>query len=270
MHPIEQLRYVARANGADAGLLVQEAASGLSVFRNDRAALLTGVRQLLTRQPTIGPLWWMASRLVAASDLVSESRQIIDELRGDPTAKELAYALPDQDLNRLTVAIAGWPDTVVRSLQRRGDVRALVLDVEGQGPAAVRRLENQDVEAEDVYPANMAGVVEDSDLIIIEASVAGPSAAVVDVANVALAATAKALGKPVWLVAARGRALPEIYWQEIVARISDADLPPWLSPHEILSYGLVDRIATDKALLMPEEFQESQMPITSEILKSMT
>ena len=41
VHPIEQLRYVARASGADAGLLVQEAASALGVFRHDRPGLVT-------------------------------------------------------------------------------------------------------------------------------------------------------------------------------------------------------------------------------------
>ncbi len=268
MHPIEQLRYVARANGADAGLLVQEAASGLAVFRNDRPALLTGVRRLLTRQPTIGPLWSMGARLVAANDVVSESRQIIEEIRNDPTAKELAYALPDQTAT--SIAIAGWPDTVLRALQRRGDIQVLVLDIEGQGPAVVRRLENQDVEAEDLDPARVAGAVEDADLVLIEAAVAGPSAAVVEIGNVGLAATAKALSKPVWLVCSRGRALPELFWQEIVVRIGNTGLPPWLSPHEILSYGLVDRFVTDDGLLLPAEFGAPEIPLTSEILKSLT
>ena len=248
-------------------MLVQEAASGLSVFHNDRPALLTGVRRLLTRQPTVGPLWWMGARLVAAGEVRAESRQIIDELRKDPTAKELAYAIPD---TAPTVAFAGWPDTIVRALPKRGDIRALVVDIEGQGRPVVRRLDSQDVDIEDVDPAQMAGVVEDSDLICIEAAAAGPAAAVVDVGCVALAATAKALSKPVWLVVSRGRALPEMFWQEIAHRAVDADLPPWLSPHEVLSYGLVDRFITDNGPTSLADFKPAEMPATSEITKPLT
>ena len=90
VHPIEQLRYVARASGADAGLLVQEAASALGVFRHDRPGLVTAARRLLTRQPTVGPLWWMCSRLTMAADPWAEARAVIEELRADRTDRELA------------------------------------------------------------------------------------------------------------------------------------------------------------------------------------
>ena len=95
MHPIEQLRYVARAGGADAGLLVQEAASALSVFDRDLGALLTACRRLLTRQPAVGPLWWMSSRLVTGADTRAEARAVVEALRSDRTGRELAASLPE-------------------------------------------------------------------------------------------------------------------------------------------------------------------------------
>lgn len=266
MHPIEQLRYVARATGADGGLLVQEAASALSVFNRDPGAMLTACRRLLTRQPAVGPLWWMCARMVTAADSRSEARAVIEDLHNDCTGRELANNLPDG----AGVALAGWPDITVGALPRRGDVRVLVVDVEGQGTSVVRRLERQDVEAEDVDAAKLSGIVEESDIIIVEAAAAGSAAALVDVGSVGLAATAKALNKPVWLVIGVGRSLPEQYWQAIVERIQEPDLPAFLAPNEILSYGLVDRLVTPEGPVAPTDAAPPDMPFAPELLVALS
>lgn len=262
MHPIEQLRYVARASGADAGLLVEEAASALSVFGRDPAAMLTASRRLLTRQPAVGPLWWMCARMVTAADARATAREVSRELRDDRTGRHLVDHLPDG----ATVAIAGWPDQVVAALPRRGDLRVLVIDVEGQGPAVVRRLERADVEAEDVDPAKLGGVVEESDLVVVEAGAAGSAAALVDVGSVPLAATARALGRPVWLAAGVGRRLPERYWQAIVERIDEPDLPSFLASFEVLSLGLVDLVVTPDGPKRVGELAAPDMPMAPELL----
>lgn len=262
MHPIEQLRYVARAGGADGGLLVQEAASALSVFSREPGAMLTACRRLLTRQPAVGPLWWMCARLVTAADPRAEARAIIEEVHDDRTSRELAAGLPDG----ATVAIAGWPDVTVSALPRRGDVRVLVVDVEGQGHSVVRRLERSDVEAEDVDAAKLAGIVEESDLVVVEAAAAGSAAALVDVGSVGLAATAKAAGLPVWLTVGVGRRLLEPYWQAVVERVTDTDLPAFLAPNEVLSLGLVDRLVTDAGPVAPDQAPAPSMPLAPELL----
>ncbi|MGI9595473.1 MAG: hypothetical protein ACR2QK_04900 [Acidimicrobiales bacterium] len=262
MHPIEQLRYVARASGADGGLLVQEAASALSVFSRDPGAMLTACRRLLTRQPAVGPLWWMCARMVTCGDARSEARSIIDDLHEDRTGRELAHGIPDGS----TVAISGWPDITVAALPRRGDVRVLVVDVEGQGASVVRRLDRHDIDAEDVDAAKMAGIVEESDVIVIEAAATGSAAALVDVGSVSLAATAKALRKPVWLVVGVGRNLLEPYWQAIVERVDEPDLPAFLAPHEILSFGLVDRIITTDGPVPVADGVSPDMPLAPELL----
>ncbi len=262
MHPIEQLRYVARASGADGGLLVQEAASALSVFSRDPGAMLTACRRLLTRQPSVGPLWWMSARMVTCADPRTEARAIIEDLHDDRTDRELAHGLADG----ATVAIAGWPDITVSALPRRGDVRVLVVDVEGQGASVVRRLERSDIDVEDVDAARMAGIVEDSDVIVIEAAAAGSAAALVDVGSVGLAATAKALRKPVWLVVGTGRHLLEQYWQAIVERIDEPELPAFLANNEILSYGLVDRVITPAGATSVADLPQADMPWAPEIL----
>lgn len=266
MHPIEQLRYVARASGADANLLVQEATSALSFFDREPHAMVTACRRLLTRQPAVGALWWMSARLATTGDARSEARQILEDLREDRTPRELAAAIPDG----ARVLLSGWPDLTVAALPRRGDVSVLVLDVEGQGHSVVRRLERADMIVEDVDPAHVAGAVEESSLVIVEAGALGPAAALVDVGSVAGAAIAKATGTPVWLVAGVGRQLPEMYWQAIVERTADPDLPAFLAPFEIMSLGLVDRIVTADGLMLPDELSPSDCPLAQELLRELS
>lgn len=243
-------------------MLVQEAASALSVFSRDPGAMLTACRRLLTRQPAVGPLWWMGSRLVTCADPRAEARAIIDELHNDRTGRELAHGLPDG----CTAAIAGWPDITVGALPRRGDVRVLVVDVEGQGHSVVRRLERQDMDVEDVDAAKLAGIVEDADVVVVEAAAASSAAALVDVGSVGLAATAKAMHKPVWLVVGTGRLLLEQYWQAIVERLDEPELPAFLAPHEVLSYGLVDRLITQDGAVPVDSVPVPKMPFAPELL----
>lgn len=263
MHPIEQLRYVARASGADASLLVEEAASALGVFGRDPAGMVTACRRLLTRQPEVGALWWMASHMVTAGDTRETSRDLIAQLRSDATGRHLAHELPDAS----RILIAGWPDITVRALPRRGDVSVLVLDVEGQGTSVVRRLDRSDVVSEHVDPAHVAGAVEESTLVILEASAVGSSAALVDVGSVPAAAVARAAHIPVWLVAGVGRRLPEPYWEAIVERTADPDLPAFLAGHEVLSLGLVDRVVSPSGIDQIDRLPAPDCPLAQELLR---
>lgn len=265
VHPIEQLRYVARASGADAGLLVQEAASALGVFRHDPPGLVTAARRLLTRQPAVGPLWWMCSRVATSHDPWAETRLVIDELRADRTGRELAHALPDGAM----VVISGWPDIIVSALPRRGDVSVLVIDVEGQASPVVRRLERAEIEAEEVDAARMAGAIEAADLVVLEAAAAGPAAALTDVGSLALAATARAVGKPTWLVTGVGRRLPEAMWQAIAERTVGREELGWMSDHEVVSLGLIDRVVTNDGVHLPAELSPPDTPVASELLREL-
>lgn len=237
VHPIEHLRYVARATGADASLLTQEAASALSVFASDPHALLTGAKSLLAKQAAIGPVWWMCSKLLMAVDAREAAREVVRELADDPTPRSLDDALTDGS----TVLISGWPDLTLRALDNRPDLNVLVLDVEGQGHSAVRRLDRFDVEAEAVDPAHIAGAVAEADVCIVEAGAMGDTAALSDVGGFTLAAVAKAMATPAWLVAGVGRQLPEAYWQEIVQRTAEPDLPAFCEPFEVVSRSLFSR-----------------------------
>ncbi len=237
MHPIEQLRYVARASGADATILTEEAARALSVFRDDPNALLAGAKSLLSRQPSVGPLWWMCSHLLSHGEPLAAVRWVLQQLEDDRTPDDLAQAFPDGS----TVLISGSPETIVRALLRRSDLQVLVMDVEGQGHGLVRRFDRADIDAEAIDPTHTAGAMAAADVLVIEAGAVGERAALTDLGGLTLAAVARVCATPAWLVAGPGRSLPEPYWQEIVQRIDQPHLPPFVSPHEIVSTELFSR-----------------------------
>ena len=73
MHPIERLRYVARASGADQAVLVRETAGALAAFADDPAGLVTACRRIVSRHPGSGPLWWLCSRVLTATEPMREA-----------------------------------------------------------------------------------------------------------------------------------------------------------------------------------------------------
>ncbi len=94
MHPIERLRYVARADWAPPALLASEAAWALSELAgHEAAAVLPACRRLLDRHPGCGPLWWVAACILTAGDPVAEAQRCADELDRDVTPELLAEEL---------------------------------------------------------------------------------------------------------------------------------------------------------------------------------
>src|SRR5258708_6271870 len=137
MHPIERLRYVARADGAGPSLLVQEAAGALSGFADDPVALVTACRRLVDRHPTAGPMWWLAARILASGDPRSEAWAAAEQLDDDPTDQVLAAHLPPD----IAVVVLGWPEQGGEALRRRGDLQVMAVDACGERTSFARRLE---------------------------------------------------------------------------------------------------------------------------------
>jgi hypothetical protein len=269
MHPIEQLRFVARAGGADARLLVEEAASALTTFRRDHRALVMACRRLVDRQPAVAPLWWLCSRLVTTGDVAAEVRSIVLEVRNDPTSASLAGYLerlaglassddgpvshPDCGVR---VAIAGWPDVVVAGIIEASDrpssvdFGVSVLDLDGDGPAVVRHLDRNDIEAGLVDPAGAAAAARSADLIVVEALATNGRLLAIDGASAALSAAALAAGIPVCCVVPAGRALYDQYLDAVLgAGESHAFSPSPLPAIEEVSMELVDTVITGDNVL---------------------
>lgn len=238
MHPIERLRYVARATGAPADDVVREAAASLAGFADDPASLVTACRRLIDRHAANGPVWWVCARTLAAADPGDEAWRCIDDLVTDPTVDELSHALPTDG----RVAVIGWPERLAGALARRGDVEVRVVDVEGDGPGFVRLLERADVGVVDVSVTGLAGAVATADLLLLDAAAIGSEVALAPPGSWAAAAVARAAEVPVWVVAGAGRLVPAALWPALTGRIQGAATAPWALDHDLLPLALVDRL----------------------------
>jgi hypothetical protein len=267
VHPIERLRYVARSSGAGQELLVHETASALGAFADDPQGLVTACRRIVSRQPGVGALWWLCARVLTGGDPMQEAWAAVDELDEDRTAANLAHALPDGG----TVCVLGWPDLAAEALARRGDVEVLVVDALGEGSGLVRRLlsADPDTDVEDVPLSGLGAAVAASDLLLLEASVLGPSGFVAIAGSHAAAATAKHADVPVWVVAGLGRLLPTRLWDEAARRVVP-DGEPWDADDEVVPIDLADQLA-GPAGPQPtaDALKRISCPIAPELLKEL-
>jgi hypothetical protein len=238
MHPIERLRYVARASGADQELLVRETAHALSAFHDDPAGLVAAARRIVDRHPTSGPLWWLCARVLTAPDANREAWEAVDEITDDPTPTELAYALETD----MTVCLIGWPELVGEALPRRGDVEVLAVDSLGEGSGLVRRLMQAGIDAVDVPTSGLAAAVSASSVLLLEAVAAGPEGFVGVSGSLAAATVARHAGVPVWVTVGVGRWLPPRMWSALTDRRDTRPEDPWDLDEEIVPLDLVDLV----------------------------
>lgn len=234
MHPIERLRYVARAGDVPTAPLVREAAIALATFADDPVELLTACRQLIERRPTSGPLLWVTARMLTGADPATEAWDAVEALERDTTARELAHALPADS----RVLIIGASEACGEAVRRRPDIEVLVADTVGEGYGLVRRLEADDHLVFDVPSAGVGAAAAEADLVLLEAEVMHESAALARSGSLAAAAVARHLGRPVWLVAGVGRVVPTRMFDWVAGRGDDLD--PWDADHEVVPVDLVD------------------------------
>jgi hypothetical protein len=265
MHPIERLRYVARASGADPSLLVRETAAALAdVVRVEPAGLVPACRRLIDRHLTAGPVWWLAARLLTAADPVAEAWAAAAELEDDPTDSVLAACLPDE----ATVEVIGWPDVAAGALRRRGDLELLVSDANGDGAALVRRLVDADIDAVSVPDAGVAAAAVVSDLVLLEAVAAGPAGVLASLGSHAAAAVAVLAGTPVWVAAGVGRVLPGPLWDALLLRLDAGALEPWDRSVELVPVRLIaEMVGPDGRLPAVEGLARTTCPVAPELLR---
>lgn len=264
MHPIERLRYVARAGGADHGVLAEEAARAMAGFSEDPAGLVTACRRIVDRHPTSGPMWWMAANVLATNDARAAAIRCVTTLQDDPTPAALAYELPDD----VTVTVIGWPEQVGDGLVRRGDIHSLVVDALSEGTGLVRRLIQSDARSDEVPPSGIAGAIRASDLLLLEASAVGPDGFVAVAGSLAAAAVAAHLDTEVWLVAGEGRVLPGQLWEGVLERLGAGD-DPWEADEEVVPLTLVDHVVGPKGKAsVAATLRRADAPVAVELLRS--
>ena len=257
MHPIEHLRYVARARGADPVSLVRETAAALSGLGHEPAGIVLAARRIVQRHPTCGPLWWLCSHVLGALDPFVAMRDCEDEIKNDSTIKSLRDAVPQDAV----VCVVGWPTTVLNALATRSDVKLFVVESNGDGDAAVERLVSMDVDATLVQFEELARAISSCDVLIVEALAAGPTEVLCSSGSHALAALGYVMQKPLWLVAACGTRLPAPLWSAMIA--GDA-----INEVDLLSSSLFSRVIFKDGI--SEDLSQpfaAECPPTTELLR---
>ncbi|MFQ5558349.1 MAG: hypothetical protein ACE5GB_12695, partial [Acidimicrobiales bacterium] len=228
MHPIERLRYVARAADVPIVMVVRESAGALTAFADDPMALLTACRRLLDRRPGSAPLVWLAARMLTGPDPRSEAWDAVEQLDRDPTSRELEHALPEG----CRVLVLGSPAGIGRALRRRSDVTVMLVEGAGAGAAFADALVDAGCEVFDVPGSGIGVAATEADIVLLDAEAIGPDTSVVSAGSRAAAAVAVDAGRPVWLMAGVGLHLPARMWEAMLGRLERAE--PWLSDTELL------------------------------------
>ena len=238
VHPIERLRYVARAGVAPVGPLVREAAAALSSFAGDPKGLLTSCRRLLDRRRDCGPLVWLAARMLTAMDPRAEAARVVSELDADTTGRVLESGLDTLPAGSGVLAV-GELGSLATALQERPDLRWMEPDDRAAGGKA--------------------------DLVLIATDCAGPSHALVVAEAVAAAEAARDRATPVWLVTGAGRILPGPMWDLLSARHRPDD--PSMRGLAVLDlHRFVTLVATPSGMRTPAEAaRSSDCPVVPEL-----
>jgi hypothetical protein len=262
MHPMERLRAVARSEGAGPGLLVREAAAALAGLGSEPAGIVTACRRLVERHPTVGPMWWLASRVLCAADPVAEAWLVADELEADATVAHLVATLPDD----ATVVLVGWPEQAVDAVRRRGDVSVRLVSSGGESSGLAPRLRRAGVEVDEVADAGVGAAAAAADLVVLEAVALGPARFVATAGSRAAAAVAATCGVPVWLVAGAGRALPEPLWAAVERRFEGGPEAPWERPEELVGVGLCQVVVGEHGRGAPSAAPRPAWGVAPELL----
>jgi len=278
VHPIEHLRYVARAHSVDASALVEETAHALGSLHLDPAGLIVACRRIVERHPFSAPMWWLCSNVLTSAEPFAAVWDLARAMRDDATGAVLARTLPEPSVAQLLdsngeqvvdVVTIGDPMLVGAALARRADVRVLALDVDHSATSFVRRLERYGVEYEPV-DAGVAGVaVRSTAAVLVEALALDGERAVVPSGSSTIAGLGAAFDVPVWLVAGVGRRLPSEYLDAMVQRHGELvdGVDPWSVDVEILPTSLLTHVVGPhgRAPVGPPAVQP-ECPLAAELL----
>jgi hypothetical protein len=222
MHPIERLRWIARAHGEAPTTLATEAAWTISELALDEPpALVTACRRLLESHVTVGPLWWVAANVLVAPDPDEAARRAVGELSSDPTAELLAEALGQRLVGDAALVVACPADTVREAL---GYLPAAVVRVVGYSPelrSEVRGFARLVEEASGWEFDEAPEAVNGAALVLVEALAAGPRGILIAAEAMPLVRAASAGSIPVWAVAGVGRVLNDQLLGEMLRRAGD-------------------------------------------------
>ena len=226
-HPLESLRYVARAWEVGDEFPAQEVAAVLADLAAETpATLLPACRRMIEYFPASGPAWWLSARALASPDSVEGIWEAAEEMAEDTSRSRLAESLPPGAV----VGFGRRTSGLAAALRRRSDITLLA------------------------KPAR-------AELLVAEALAAGPAAVLVGSRVAELVESFGRSAKQVWCVLARGALLPEALWEQVVARSADnAGLV-------VLNAGSFGVFVTSAGKLSPEDaLSDPGCPPVAELL----
>jgi len=221
MHPIERLRWIARAHGEAPATLAAEAAWTISELALYEApAVVTACRRLLESHVTVGPLWWVAATVLAAPEPDEAARRAVEELCSDPTAELLADSL-GRRFGADALLVVGCPADTVR--EALGYQPSMVVRVVGSWPWLRSELRGfaaaSEVSGWDFGEAPQA--VDGATVTLVEALAAGPGGVLLAAEAAVLARSARSASIPLWAVAGVGTVLNDQLFGEMQRRAGD-------------------------------------------------
>lgn len=261
MHPIERLRYVARAGGVDQTLLAREAADALSSLWGEPAELVNACRRIVHHHPYVGAVWTLVTRVLISPDPLETARRFADLLAADLTSKKVASSLPENAI----LSSIGWPDIAGSKLYERPDISVRVLDAYGEGNGYARNLMSQGVQVTELPLTAIGQSCATSDVVLIEAAAAGPDGIVTASSALAAASTTKFFGVDVWVVVGEGRALPGPIFELTKRRLQNEDTLQ--ADEEYMPLSLADAIIGPNGLVHSGLPMRADCPVASELLR---
>jgi hypothetical protein len=184
VHPLEQLRYLARGWESGEEFPAQDAAAVLAELAADNpVSLLQACRRLIEYFPSAGPAWWLSARALSAPEPVEGIWVAADELANDPTSRIVSESLPSGG----AVAVPEPSSVVMAALRRRRDVQ---------------------------LQRRSSGAY----LCVVAARAAGPGSVLVGRHSASAVAAGARAGNDVWVVVERGALLPGPLWDQLVER----------------------------------------------------
>ena len=227
---------MARASGIPERTLIRELAGSLAAVADDHPTLVMACRQMVADHPGSGGTVWLCARMLTSMDPRSEAWSVAGEIERDPTDEVLADALFDG----ADVVVVGCGEQIAPALGRRADVHTRLVDVDGNAAWLGRQLAAIGCSMTEVPVWGAGAAVASADLVVIEATAVGPTAALVVAGAAPIAAFARHGGVPVWLVTGAGRVLPGPMWDGLVRRQPTVDA--WDRDDEELPLDLVDLV----------------------------
>ena len=254
MLPFERLRNLARYSGDDRAL-VEETADCLADFDDDPAQLVLVCRRLLAHHPANGPLWWLCSRVVGASDPAAAAVDALRVVARDRTADRLAAVLPFP--HDLPIVVLGWPEATGAALDQRPDLDVVVVRPDRSDAGFRRRLGDADRRVRMVDPTEAMAV--GATHLLVEVLVTGPTTAIVPKGTADLR-----WGLPeaaLWLVAPVDRIIPERTFAVLRDRLDEDEI-------EVMPLAEAAKVAGPGGLDSPDRIAARlDCPLAPELLR---